>query len=489
MVSSFADRVNALRDKGANDAEIAAKLMTGWKAVDAVPRPEPAEPVVVTTLEPSEAMPVEPEQPVAVTTMTARHLDATPSSEPSRERAPQRRFTEHFEANPAAVRKLAENHPAVVEGRSLFPTTVVDPLVAPRLLVSGANQRKIGDRIVKGPWKGLPIYTLTLEERATCPRTCHHWFDCYGDAMPYSRRHAAGVALENLIWPEMRRLSEQHPGGFAVRVHVLGDFYSEQYAELWRWALREFPGLHIWGYTARAQDSDIGRIVGGMNADFPDRCAIRFSSPEPGAMRAVTIGRVPESPRVAEGVVCPAQTNATECCGTCGLCWATPMRGQSIAFVLHGRKHPGRKPKSATVEKEFKADVKPGERPRRRLAPVVIERPAKAVIPRPAPEPVRPIAELRPARTAPSDSDAPFLPDPDLDPVLEAGRMRQFWCHFLNLMIEDALSTSDSLSSERRAARAFLLGNSTWFRQVCWMSDLDPDVVRERLKAKEGLVA
>ena len=36
----------------------------------------------------------------------------------------------------------------------------------------GHNSAKVGGRAIRGRWKNLPIYTLTLEERATCPRSC-----------------------------------------------------------------------------------------------------------------------------------------------------------------------------------------------------------------------------------------------------------------------------------------------------------------------------
>src|SRR5581483_2542819 len=50
-----------------------------------------------------------------------------------------RRFTDKPDLNPWAVRGLPANHPAMVENRTLFPSTVVDvtPDMTERLLVSG----------------------------------------------------------------------------------------------------------------------------------------------------------------------------------------------------------------------------------------------------------------------------------------------------------------------------------------------------------------
>jgi hypothetical protein len=247
-----------------------------------------------------------------------------------------RRFEEHHIPKPGRVTPLPSSHPAIKNARTLFPSTVVEASDAPRLLVSGKNQRKIGDKVVKGAWKGLPIYCLTLEERATCPRTCQHWGVCYGNGMPQARRHKHGPELEYLLHQELAAKTVQHRFGFVVRLHILGDFYDAAYIALWgRW-LAEFPLLHIFGYTAHLPDSDEGLTLRRLNTRFEGRCAIRFSGRGllSGTMRAATIWEVPTEPVVAEGIVCPAQTGGTDCCGTCGLCWSTT---KNIAFIAHGQ--------------------------------------------------------------------------------------------------------------------------------------------------------
>jgi hypothetical protein len=71
------------------------------------------------------------------------------------------------------------------------------------------------------------------------------------------QQHAGGradrrrPALEARCGTNSPTLQTQHPGGFLVRLHVLGDFYSVRYAELWHEALEAYPALHIFGYTAR----------------------------------------------------------------------------------------------------------------------------------------------------------------------------------------------------------------------------------------------
>ncbi len=77
--------------------------------------------------------------------------------------------------------------PAFLSGRTIYAHTVRVPGRGAGdtwALKSGGNNRKIGGVILKGHWKGFPIYGLTLEERATCPTSCHHWRSCYGNRMP-----------------------------------------------------------------------------------------------------------------------------------------------------------------------------------------------------------------------------------------------------------------------------------------------------------------
>ena len=55
-----------------------------------------------------------------------------------------------------------------------------------KVLKQSKNKKLSKDKlpvIKKGEFKGYVIYTLTLEERATCPRECYHWDDCYEPAM------------------------------------------------------------------------------------------------------------------------------------------------------------------------------------------------------------------------------------------------------------------------------------------------------------------
>lgn len=221
-------------------------------------------------------------------------------------------------------------HQAVRGGRSLFPSRVFAPYEVQRVLKSGHQSRKIGAFVTKGPRRGWPILTLTLEERATCPRSCQQWQACYGNNMQAAERIEPGAELEAAIARELTEFAASHPEGFVVRLHVLGDFYSIDYVRFWAEMLTALPSLHVFGFTAHAPDSEIGRAVSLAALEHGwSRFAIRFS----GARHALRAARVVE-PGVHDhdAVACPAQDGATECCATCGLCWQSE---RSISFGRH----------------------------------------------------------------------------------------------------------------------------------------------------------
>lgn len=228
--------------------------------------------------------------------------------------------------------------PAARDGRTRFPSSVIDA-GGQRALKSGKNNRKIGERVEKGAWAGFPIFTLTLEERKTCPRTCVEWTTCYGNNMPWAHRFRPGAALERQLEGDLLDLSAKHPRGFVVRLHVLGDFYSVEYVRFWTRMLVRYPALHIFGYTAHARDSDIGDEVHRLRIQLWSRFAVRFSNGDRRdgpVTRTIHHGlRLDPLQDVIKGeeVKCPAQTLSSDSCSTCALCWSAP--GRTIIFERH----------------------------------------------------------------------------------------------------------------------------------------------------------
>lgn len=223
---------------------------------------------------------------------------------------------------------LTEHHPASREGSTIFPSTVIPAGQLTRLLKSGQNNRKIGGMVAKGKHRGMPIFTLTLEERETCPRSCEVWSTCYGNGMHMAQRIADDGTLIRRLWSELAVLNVEYKAGFLVRLHVLGDFYSEEYVALWRQALIDFPRMLIFGFTARRPPDPIGIAVVELARDFYDRFRMRFSGLGMAEDGAVVVDRRED----AIGVLCPAESDPARCCATCALCWAT---NRTISFLRH----------------------------------------------------------------------------------------------------------------------------------------------------------
>lgn len=207
------------------------------------------------------------------------------------------------------------------------------------MLKPGANNKKLGSVVSVTKWKHCAIYSLTLEERATCPRTCEQWDNCYGNNMPFAHRfdHTDKDFLK-LLEENVDDVCLKHPEGVLLRLHVLGDFFSVEYVKFWARMLGKHDNLHIFGYTHHdPEDSIIGFLIDAMNVLYEEQFAVRFSDsgktifsahvikPD---QRARTMTERPQS-----ALICPEQDGKTSSCATCGLCWSAGNR--SIFFLEH----------------------------------------------------------------------------------------------------------------------------------------------------------
>lgn len=220
---------------------------------------------------------------------------------------------------------------AVREGRTKFPTRVLPPDER-NLLVSGHSNIKIGRDVRQGKLLGYWIYTLSLEERKTCPSACSHWQSCYGNNMPFAKRvdHTDPTFLPKLEANIERLLAVRGRPGILIRLHALGDFYSPAYVAFWGRMLALHPRLAIFGYTAWLKDTDIGAAVDQLVDTNPERAMIRFSNGGYSSRSTVPIVNEVDCPPGA--FVCPEQTEQFEACGKCGACWSTL---KNVAFLAH----------------------------------------------------------------------------------------------------------------------------------------------------------
>ena len=196
---------------------------------------------------------------------------------------------------------------------------------------SSAKIGSAGRYVKKGKLKGAEVYTLTLTERETCPQSCGHWDDCYGNNMPFAHRLEHGRELENRLIKEVKdkcRKAAEKGRKVLIRLHVLGDFYSVGYVRMWRQLLVLHKNLYVWGYT-HVTPSDNLQIYHQLQLardGFPERWHIRWSD---------TCGdfSANSAELTHEGIVCPEQEGKTQACTTCSLCWDAPDK--NIIFKTH----------------------------------------------------------------------------------------------------------------------------------------------------------
>lgn len=252
-----------------------------------------------------------------------------------------RRFTDKHKLQPENIWQLPSNHVALRENRTLFPSTVVPVLKNhdERLLISGKNNRKLGEFVEKGRFKGYAFYSLSLEERATCPDYCEVRAACYGNSMQFARRNRIvndDVFFE-ILEDEISELAKTHVG-VLIRLHVLGDFPSVEYVAFWADILSEYPNVACYGYTHRhplkSDGDEIGQAIAGLKSTHPDRFRIRYSRSTMGVDTASVIDFVPDGKKLGDGIICPAQTDDTGCCATCAMCWEAT---KPVLFIKHGR--------------------------------------------------------------------------------------------------------------------------------------------------------
>ncbi len=228
---------------------------------------------------------------------------------------------------------LAENLIPVVNlrpPRTRYKKGVKAPNLS--MLKRGKQNKKLGDKITKGAWKGMTMYSLTLEERATCPSDCEQWDNCYGDNMPFAHRfNHLHPDFKNNLETQLCELNKKHNAGFVVRLHVLGDFYDGLYIAQWQQWLHKFKNMHAFGYTHHRYTSQLGVMLNNINRIYSDRFRIRFSDDWDTEFSAHVID-ANQTQHVKHGIVCPEQLGKTDSCATCSYCWSS---NNPVIFIEH----------------------------------------------------------------------------------------------------------------------------------------------------------
>lgn len=219
---------------------------------------------------------------------------------------------------------------------TIFPERVQNPRPGEAVLKEGRWNSKIGGDVLVGHLRGAKILTLTLEERATCPRSCELWTRCYGNGMHYSTRYRLTPALLSRIREELTDWCSKEDA-VLVRLHILGDFATFDYLAFWVELLDFHDNLYVFGFTAWGEDTKIGAGIKRVREAMPGRFCIRHSG-RSGPWGSFTIDFPTERKRLGDVVVCPEQRDAMNGhprkthCGSCAVCWSTD---RPIAFVEH----------------------------------------------------------------------------------------------------------------------------------------------------------
>ena len=222
---------------------------------------------------------------------------------------------------------------------TIYQKSIKDLSQYPHDLLKKPTSKKLGaagTRVLKGRLKGASVFTLTLTERETCPKSCGHWEDCYGNNMPFAHRFSGGPEFEERLEKEIAekaRKAGKKGDKLLVRLHVLGDFYSPEYVRLWANLMARFDNLNVWGYTHVTENDDYltYHLLHRMRIDFGDRWSVRWSD-QPGFQFSANSEEI-QTPVKGAAIVCPEQEGKTAACTTCALCW--DKKDIQIIFKTH----------------------------------------------------------------------------------------------------------------------------------------------------------
>jgi hypothetical protein len=196
--------------------------------------------------------------------------------------------------------------------------------------------------VVRGYFAGYAMYSLTLEERATCYAKCGQLKTCYGNNMPFAKRYNVTETLLAAIDAQLGQLTRKGRK-ILLRLHILGDFFSVEYINFWRSMLVKYPTVSAFGYTHWPIITPQGREVERLVKDMAGRFAIKYSTDHAKQIPLLslyTLGGtivVKDWADAPKGwIKCPAQMAADRGislgCAECGIACATTS---NVAFVEH----------------------------------------------------------------------------------------------------------------------------------------------------------
>lgn len=136
------------------------------------------------------------------------------------------------------------------DGGTMYKKMIQDVDSNVKILKSGKDNNKLNELVTRGPWSGSKILNVSGIERHHCPSTCHFWNNCYGNNYPFGHRfHIDNPKVQQKLYDECMALPRFFKG-YAIRLHVVGDFPNVEYVDMWRNILQDRKDIKCFGFTA-----------------------------------------------------------------------------------------------------------------------------------------------------------------------------------------------------------------------------------------------
>jgi hypothetical protein len=229
-------------------------------------------------------------------------------------------------------------------GHTVYTANVVNFAVGDREPLKPAkdNGKLHSNVVVRGQFAGYHMYSLTLEERATCSPKCGQLKTCYGNNMPFAKRYNVTPELLAAVDAQLAKLTRKGRR-ILLRLHILGDFFSVEYINFWRSMLIKYPTVSAFGYTHWPIITQQGREVERLVKAMPGRFNIKYSADHAKQFPLLDLYTLGGTIVVKDWVdapkgwiKCPAQMAADRGialgCAECGIACATTS---NVAFVEH----------------------------------------------------------------------------------------------------------------------------------------------------------
>lgn len=191
----------------------------------------------------------------------------------------------------------------------------------------------------KGNIKVGPVLTFSLPAKFTCPgATTWCLKHCYAYRFERRRPNCRRAYAHNLVltWKEgglLRAMLEALPPRAPyMRVHVSGDFYSEDYVHDWIAICRTWPYTRFWAYTRSWVVPSLRKSLERLRAQNNMQI---FASVDPTMPLPPAGWRIAfiEGDERAVGIHCPEQHGASTSCLSCGYCFR--RQSGDVIFKVH----------------------------------------------------------------------------------------------------------------------------------------------------------